>query len=237
MCAAISLIMCVPFFSCEKNKDKEESKKTVHYDSDNASQIELNQYLDDAVAANSGDAYLALADTAWKAQYWGSSEDTINASLCYEAGVAAINGNGDYTVSVSADTEGFRYAVTGNPETSYTPEGIEVLSVMIKDGETKFPNAAITVNEIRVDGKAVELTSKAYTSSDDGIDTKANIVNRWISSPSSDARCADGALYDENGKALELCEDYSPVIVSDEVFSKWSKIEVDFTVSGIDTNP
>ncbi len=231
---ALSLTLCIPFTSCNKNKESS-SNKVIYYDSENsAPAVEAAPYLADAVEAVSGDAYLAVADTQWKAQYWGSCDDPVGSSLCYKAGNTAITGNGDYTVSVTADTDGFRNAVTGNPDNTYTPEGIETLAVMIKDGETKFPNAVITVNEIRVDGKAINMTSKPYTSSDDGIDTKSNIINRWTSKPSTDARTADGALYDANGNPLEICKEYSPLVAADENFAAWTTIEIDFTISGIE---
>jgi hypothetical protein len=111
---------------------------------------------------------------------------------------------------------------------------MEFMAVMIKEGETKFPDAIITVNEIRVDGTPVELTAKAYTSSDDGINTRANLINKWTSKPSPDARCADGALYDENGEPLDICAEYSPCIVEDEAFAQWTEVEVDITISGIE---
>jgi hypothetical protein len=229
----ITLALCITFTSCNK---KEESKTDIiYYNSENpAPAVEAAPYLADAVEAVSGDAYLAVADTQWKAQYWGSCDDPVGSSLCYKAGNTAITGNGDYTVSITADTDGFRNAVTGNPDNTYTPEGIETLAVMIKDGETKFPNAVITVNEIRVDGKAINMTSKPYTSSDDGIDTKANIINRWTSKPSTDARTADGALYDASGNPLDVCKEYSPQVATDSSFAAWTTIEVDFTISGIE---
>ncbi len=234
VCIMLSAVMCVPFFSCEKN---EKSKaEIIYYDSDNPANpvIDANPYMSDAAAALSGDAYIAVADTQWKAQYWGNFDDPVASSLCYKAGVASISGNGDYTVSVTADTDGFRNAVTGNPDNTYTPEGIETLAVMIKDGETKFPNAVITVKEIRVDGEAVNMTAKPYTSSDDGIDTKCNIINRWTSKPPTDARCVDGKLYNEADEPLDICKDYSPQVAADGSFASWTTIEIDFTISGIE---
>ena len=107
------------------------------------------------------------------------------------------------------------------------------MAVMIPDGETMFPEAVITVNEIRVDGRTVEMSSKPYTSSDDGIETRANIFNTWVKAPSRDGRSAEGALYDADGNALEICANYSPQAVSPDDFSAWTTVEVDFTVSGI----
>ncbi len=225
---AVSLALCMPFTSCsDKDKDKTSSKSTE-------TTQPTDPYIDDAVAAKSGEVYLAVADSQWKAQYLGTSDGAGTSTLSYDAGVVEINGNGDYTVSVNADTEGFRYAISGDPnDTGFVPKGMEFMAVIIKEGETKFPEAVITVNEIRVDGEPIELTAKAYTSSDDGINTRANLINRWTSKPSPDARCIDGALYDANGEPLEICKDYSPKIAEDEAFASWTNVEVDITISGI----
>lgn len=66
---ALSLALCIPFTSCNENKESS-SNKVIYYDSENpAPAVEAAPYLADAVAAVSGDAYLAVADTQWKAQY------------------------------------------------------------------------------------------------------------------------------------------------------------------------
>lgn len=217
----ISAIACGSFVSCGDKKS--ESSKTAE-----------RKKFDNSVSADSGDAYLAIVDGNWYIQYWGKNDDEKTTMLSYDAGIAKITGNGDYTVSVTTDTPGFRYDTTGDENNnSVVPSGLEFMAVMIKDGEKLFPNAAITVNEIRVDGNAVEMSAKPYTSSDDGIETRANIYNQWLSKPSSDARCKDGALYDQDGKEIDICEEYAPSTVSPDDFKNWSNVEVDFTISGI----
>lgn len=226
-----AVVMCTALGSCS-NKDKNESRVSSSIPE---ATRPTDPYIDDAVEAQSGEVYLAVADSQWKAQYLGTNDGIGTSTLSYDAGVVEITGNGDYTVSVNADTEGFRYAVSGNSENKeFVPKGMEFMAVMIKEGETKFPDAVITVNEIRVDGTPVELTAKAYTSSDDGINTRANLINKWTSKPSPDARCADGALYDGNGEPLDICAEYSPCIVEDEAFAQWTEVEVDITISGIE---
>ena len=185
---------------------------------------------EDAVAAQSGDAYLAIVDGQWYVQYWGTDADL----LTYDAGVVPITGNGDYTVSVNADTNGFRYDVTGDANGEYVPSGLEFMSVMIKDGENKFPGAVITINSITIDGKEVPMTAKNYTSSDDAIETRSNIYNKYVTKPSEDARTTDGNLYDADGNEVGAVSEYSPQIIDPEAFaSGWTKVEVNFTVSGI----
>lgn len=230
MAIITALAVCGAFSSCgDKDKNKTASKSTPQ------ATRPTDPYIDDAVEAESGEVYLAVADSQWKAQYLGTSDGIGTSTLSYDAGVVEITGNGDYTVSVNADTEGFRYAVSGSSDNKeFVPKGMEFMAVMIKEGETKFPEAVITVNEIRVDGTPIELTAKAYTSSDDGINTRANLINKWTSKPSPDARCVDGALYDGNGEPLDICAEYSPCIAEDEAFASWTEVEVDITISGIE---
>lgn len=225
-----AVITCVSLTGCNKSDNKSDTKQKTVTASPTESRKDTDPYFKDTVLVEKGEAYLAIVDSEWKAQYWGT-----NSSLSYKAGIAEISGNGDYTVSVTTDTDGFRNNISGDSENnSFTPKGVEFMAVIIKEGETKYPNAIITVKEVRVDGKAVEMTAKSYTSSDDGIEIRANIVNRYTSQPSPDARSADGKLYDEAGNPKDICKDYAPQIVPDEAFETWNNIEVDFTISGIE---
>lgn len=218
LCVLLSAMICVCFTSCGGSKDPSGSGKPAYVE------------FEDLIAAQSGEAYLSIIDINWNIKYLGKNDDPNTSLLAYDAGVAKITGNGDYTVSVTTDTNGFRYHTTDDAN---VPGGLDFMAVIIPDGETMFPGAVITVNEIRVDGKAVEMTSKPYTSSDDGIETRANIFNKWVKSPSRDGRSAEGALYDNDGNALEICENYSPQVVSPDDFIAWTTVEVDFTISGI----
>lgn len=184
---------------------------------------------EDAVVAESGDAYLAIVDSQWWIQYWGTDEFP----LTYNAGVVPITGNGDYTVSVTADTNGFRFDTTGDINDQYAPSGLSFMSVMIKDGEELFPGAVITVNSIKVDGNEITMQGKNYTSSDDGKETRTNLYNGYITSPSEDARSTEGNLFDADGNALDIAAEYTPQVVDTGDFAEWTTVEVDFTISGI----
>ena len=186
-----------------------------------------------AIDAGEGQAYLAIVDGQWWIQYWGSSTKD-GYMLSYNAGVADIKGDGQYTVSVTADTNGFRYDTTGDVNDQYTPEGLSFMSVMIPNGEKLFPGMVLTIDSIKVDGKEIGLEAKNYTSSDDGIETRTNIYNTYVSKPSEDARTTEGALYDGDGNALDICADYSAQVVNASDFAKWTTVEVTFTVSGTD---
>lgn len=187
---------------------------------------------EDAVVAESGDAYLAIVDSQWWIQYWGTDEHP----LTYNAGVVPITGNGDYTVSVTTDTNGYRFDTTGDANDSgAVASGLQFLAVMIKDGEELFPGAVITVNSVKVNGSEIPMSTKAYTSSDDGKETRCNLYNQWVSEPSADGRSVDGLLYGEDGEtAADFLGDYSAQSISPDDFADgWTDVVVDFTVSGI----
>lgn len=247
-CIIFSSLICSCFASCGDKSDKPNSSSTAQGEVNinvpakkdpNATEPPVQKStegveFEDSVAAKSGEAYLAIVDGNWKAQYWGKNDDPDTSMLSYGAGVAPITGNGDYTVSVTADTKGFRFAATGDPEGEFVPAGLSFMAVMIPDGEQLFPESVITVNSVKVDGKEIDMDAKAYTSSDDGKETRANIYNKYVGSPTDDARTVDGALYDENGEALPICGDYSATAVDTADFSTWTTVEVNFTVSGIE---
>lgn len=237
-----SAMMCGAMVSCEnKNKSNNNSSESV---SDGASQggddkpdkAAPDVKFDNAVAAGSGDAYLAIVDEKWSIQYWGSIGE--NNQLSYDAGVAHIDGNGDYTVSVTADTDGFRYDVTGSETGEYTPAGLGFAAVIIKDGEKEVPGAVITINSVKVDGRELELTKKNYTNTEDG-GIRSNIFNEWVRDDGlpGDARAAEGSLFNGNdNKNPSGINDggYSAQIIDKSEFASWTKVEVGFTVSGLD---
>ncbi len=198
-----------------------------------ASEVEF----EDAVDAQSGDAYLAIVDGQWWIQYWGSSTED-GYMLSYDAGVASITGDGTYTVSVNADTNGFRYDTTGDPNEEYVPGGLSFMAVVIKDGEKVTPNAIITVDKVVVDGNEVALKSKNYTNTEDGA-IRTNLLNTYVTTLSGDARSTEGFLFndqDTSSPALENVDEYSAQVVDPADFASWKKVEVTFTVTGMDGN-
>ena len=190
--------------------------------------------LETSVGAASGDLYLSITNGDMSIQYNGNNTDPKHTMLSYNAVTAPITGNGDYTVGVTADTKGFRFDVTGDEnDTSVLPEGLQYLAVVYKEGKKLNPNAVITVKAVRVDGQEIPFKAKAYTASDDGTDLKANVYNEWADSPSPNALSADGPLYN-NGEPAAFAGEYSPSIVDTDSFAKWTNVEIDVTVSGIE---
>lgn len=186
-----------------------------------AQQVQTGGF-EEAVEAQSGDAYLAMVDGEWYVQYWGTTADL----LTYDAGVVPITGNGDYTVSVNGASAGMLFDITGDANGEYTPTGCSFMSVMVKDGVTLYPNMAIEITSIRVNGEELPMTAKNYTSTDDGVEMRANIYNEWVSELPEDAHDANGPVTDNST--------YSAQIIDKNLIEAWTSIEVDFTVSGIE---
>ncbi|MBQ6042452.1 MAG: hypothetical protein K5705_11355 [Oscillospiraceae bacterium] len=177
--------------------------------------------LEERVAAAAGDAVLCITDSQWYVKYFGTADDLLS----YGAGAAHISGDGDYTVSVNVGSKGAQQEITGDPSGSYQCEGIDFAAVKVFDGTVLYPKMCIEIKEIRVDGKPVQMTAKNYTSSDDGTEMRANIYNHFVSKFPDDAHTAEGPVTGEFGE-------YSSETIDPASFAKWSKVEVDFTVTG-----
>ena len=154
---------------------------------------------EEAVVPQAGEAYLSMADGQWWLQYTGSDTDY----LCYDAGVAPITGNGEYTVSVTVDTNAIRYDATGDVNGDLIANGTAFMAVQIMDGATATPNAVIDVTAVKVDGTEIPLTKKSFTNTEEteinGVkhnNIRSNIFNEWVPDDGmpGDARSAEGNI-------------------------------------------
>ncbi len=114
-------------------------------------------YADDIVYAEHNDAYLFVMDNTYMASYTGYKD-----TLSYNAKVAEVKDNGTYTVSVTADTEGYKNASYGE-----MPEGIAVLGVELY-GDKNFEDSDITVKSVKIDGKEYKLATEPAIEKGDG---------------------------------------------------------------------
>ena len=176
--------------------------------------------LEEPVAAESGDAILAVADGNWHAQYFGKNTDL----LAYNAGIAHIDKNGSYTVSVDAGSNGCQYETTGKTGCDFACNSLQYAAVKILDCVKRHPNLSIEVTQIRLDGRPINMTAKCYTCSENGVDMVCNIYhpNETIS---EGAHTAEGSVTADD-------EEHAACIVNAETFAEWTKMEVDFRVSG-----
>lgn len=151
-------------------------------------------------------AYIMIANGDWSTSYFLDGQE--------HPGVTAVN-------SVVAAEEG---TYTASLEFADGLSDVSFMALGLKRGEITYPNSYLSIREIRVDGTKVDLKEgvKEYTSSDDKIETRVNIVNEWVSSLPEDARRLDDDL-----------EGAAPVIVDKDVFKGAKKIEIDFSMAPI----
>ncbi len=123
-------------------------------------------------------AYLSFADNAWSVQYWNDGNDYSP----IVATTAEVTGNGTYTV-------GLDFTEAGGAA------DIAFFDVEISNGEAAFPNSYMTIDSVKINGEEIALTGTPYTSSDDGVATRTNLYNAWVSDVTTveSARTADGS--------------------------------------------
>lgn len=187
--------------------------------------------LEDPVAAAKGEAYLSIADDRWYLQYWGSSADYLS----YNAGVTQVAGYGSYTVSVTIDSNGCRYSTTGDANGEVEANGVAYMGVQIMDGAEIYPNAALTIDSVVVDGTEIPLTASNYTCIEEATvdnishsNIRANIYNPYATEIPEDAKSVEGPIAD-----LTSADAYSATIIDGAAIGSWTTIEVHFTLSAI----
>lgn len=157
-------------------------------------------------------AYLAYADGAWgDAQYWGEDAETLATTNYANVKVqtAEVTGFGQYTV-------GLDFTGTANAKAT---GAAAFTSVMVKNLEQIAPGACLTIDEVVINGAAVEFATP-YTSSDDGVETRSNLFNSWVTDLPADARTAAGSL-----------EGATPTPLTAEQLTDVETMYVTFTIS------
>lgn len=101
-------------------------------------------YADDMVEVKDGQAYVTVMDGNYTSYYMGGD---LGENLSYGAKVADIKGDGTYTVSVTADTDGYKNTASGN-----LPKGLYLLGIG-GSGIDGIDKADITVKSVKIDGK------------------------------------------------------------------------------------
>jgi endoglucanase len=92
-----------------------------------------------------------------------------------------IAGPGTYTVALDFSKTAAGFA-----------NSVGFSAVGIANGEKLFPGYVIDIKEILIDGKPYEMTGTPYTTSDDGLCTRVNLYNAWVTSIPTGIRVAGG---------------------------------------------
>ena len=154
----------------------------------------------------------AVAWIMWDSADWsqvysvGDTYDPDSRSAGLKPTDAEITGWGTYTVAL--DFSGT--AAGKNTGTAFSAIGIRY-------GEALFPGYVIDVVSVVCDGRTIPMKGRAYTTSDDGLCTRVNLYNGWVSSVPAGARTRGGGTIG--------C---SPTIIDSQAIGTFKKIEITF---------
>lgn len=168
-------------------------------------------FLQDAVVV---DDQTALAWIMWNDGSWAlthSVGDTYNADSISEGLVATnaiITGEGKYTVGLDFTGTAQGYSAS-----------VAFAAIGISNGEALYPNYLVNIKEVRINGEIYRLKGRAYTTSDDGVCTRVNLYNEWVTSVPKTARLPGGNL----AGATPI-----PINRNDAVIAEIKTIEIDF---------
>lgn len=168
-------------------------------------------FLQDAVVV---DDQTALAWIMWNDGSWAlthSVGDTYNADSISEGLVATnaiITGEGKYTVGLDFTGTAQGYSAS-----------VAFAAIGISNGEALYPNYLVNIKEVRINGEIYRLKGRAYTTSDDGMCTRVNLYNEWVTSVPKTARLPGGNLAGATP---------TPINRNDAVIAEIKTIEIDF---------
>lgn len=171
--------------------------------------------------AENGQAFLYISDEDFRAVYNGTADSPLSAG----ATAVTITRDGSYTVSVDAGASGCAWELSSDPDSEYVCEGLGFASVVLAGGGEIAPNASIDVDEVRVDGRNLELAARNYTAEDGAGNLRGVLWNAAVTEFPADAHTSLGAVSGAFGEV-------SPMVVNPADFESWQKVEVSFTVSG-----
>lgn len=160
------------------------------------------------------DDQTALAWIMWNDGSWAlthSVGDTYNADSISEGIVATnavITGEGKYTVGLDFTGTAQGYSAS-----------VAFAAIGISNGEALYPNYLINIKEVRINGEIYRLKGRAYTTSDDGVCTRVNLYNEWVTSVPKTARLPGGNLAGATP---------TPINRNDAVIAEIKTIEIDF---------
>lgn len=160
------------------------------------------------------DDQTALAWIMWNDGGWAlthSVGDTYNADSISEGLVATnavITGEGKYTVGLDFTGTAQGYSAS-----------VAFAAIGISNGEALYPNYVINIKEVRINGEIYRLKGRAYTTSDDGVCTRVNLYNEWVTSVPKTARLPGGNLAGATP---------TPINRNDALIAEIKTIEIDF---------
>jgi len=137
------------------------------------------------ITADSTAAWIMWNSSDWSLSY--SVGDTYSPDAISPGMVvtdAQITGEGTYTVGLD---------FTGTAQ-GYS-NAFAFAAIGIANGEKLFPGYVVDIKEVLINGEKYNLKGRAYTTSDDGVTTRVNLFNEWVTAvPVGTARMHYGNL-------------------------------------------
>ncbi len=130
-------------------------------------------------------AWLMWNDGGWALSYSVGdtyTPDSISGGM--KVTDVEITGAGTYTVGID-----FTGTAQGHSAS------VAFAAIGIANGEKLFPNYIIDIKEVLINGQKYNLKGRAYTTSDNGVTTRVNLFNEWVTAvPVGTARMHYGNL-------------------------------------------
>lgn len=171
----------------EKTSDEElASAATERMDTVLANAPEVFDTSIDVSTLDGSIAWIMFNSRDWSVAY--SSGDTYkpdDKAAGLVAADAVIDGAGTYTISLDFTGTDAGFA-----------EGTAFSAIGISNAEVLYPDYMIDIKEIEVNGQPYELTGTPYTTSDNGICTRMNLYNEWVTDIPDTARVMGGNAAD-----------------------------------------
>ena len=131
---------------------------------------------------NTALAWIMYNSVDWNVTYSvGDVYDPDSKTAGIEAVDVEITGPGTYTVSLDFTGTAGGYA-----------SGVGFAALAIANGETLYPGCIINLKEVLINGEKYTLKGRPYTASDDGLCTRVNLYNGWVSAVPDDIRVFGG---------------------------------------------
>ncbi len=181
-----------------------------------ASALAVSAMAVSAFAVADGEAYVQFAGGDWLASFYNDGKEYASYN-----DTVKITGNGSYSVTLHA-VASFTDESTGEAATAEGSTDLAFAALSVPNGEVLFPGMILTIDSVEVDGTEVALEGVPYTSSDDGIETRVNLYNEWVSAVPEDGRVVGGDL--------SKC---TPTALGKSI-GAWKTMTINFTVSGIE---
>ena len=143
--------------------------------------------------ANEAFAWIMFSGGDWEISY--SVGDAYKPESITK-GIVAVDAEvldaGTYTVSLDFTGTGAGFA-----------DGIAFSAVGIVNAEILFPGYYMEITELLINGEPAEFSGLPYTSSDNGVTTRVNLYNEWVSQVPDEARTLSGDLTGATPTPLE----------------------------------